>query len=74
MNNQMQLIQILTQLKNSPNPQQAMMSLFGGNPQFQQAMQLAQGNSEQQLMGLVQQVCQQRGVDFNALMQLLKGV
>lgn len=58
-----------------------MQSMFGGNmgamfqqmaqtnPQFSQAMQMARnGNPEQ----IVRQMCQQRGIDFNAFMSALR--
>ncbi len=73
-NSPMQLMQAVAQLKNSGNPQQAMMGMFGNNPQFQQLMQMTRGANEQQLMGMVQQTCQQRGIDFNQLMQTFKSM
>nr|DAK85918.1 MAG TPA: hypothetical protein [Caudoviricetes sp.] len=58
-----------------------MQSMFGGNmnamfqqmaqsnPQFSQAMQMARsGNPEQ----IVRQMCQQRGIDFNAFISALR--
>lgn len=43
--------------------------LAQANPQFAQVLQMAQnGNPEQ----IVRQMCQQRGVDFNAFMNALK--
>lgn len=43
--------------------------LAQANPQMAQAMQMARsGNPEQ----IVRQMCQQRGIDFNAFMNALK--
>nr|DAI30475.1 MAG TPA: UV excision repair protein [Caudoviricetes sp.] len=40
------------------------------NPQMAQAMQMVQGQNPE---ALVKQMCKQKGIDFNALMQALKG-
>lgn len=32
------------------------------------------GMNEQQLQGMVQNLCQQRGIDFNAIMQVMQGI
>ncbi len=69
-----QATQMATQLRNSSNPEQMLMSMFGNNPQVQGLLQATRGANEQQLMAMVQQTCQQRGIDFNALIQTLRGM
>lgn len=69
-----QATQMATQLRNSSNPEQMLMSMFGNNPQVQGLLQATRGANEQQLMTMVQQTCQQRSIDFNALIQALRGM
>lgn len=51
------------------NPMQMMqmlMSQMSGNPLFQQAQNMAQGKSPEQLKKTCENICRQKGVDFNA--------
>lgn len=43
---------------------QSMMSKFQGNPMFQQAQQMAQGKSPEQLKQTCMNICKNKGVDF----------
>ena len=48
------------------NPMQMMMNQLNGNPLFQQAQNMAQGKSPEQLKQTCENLCRQKGVDFNA--------
>lgn len=45
---------------------QMMMNQMNGNPLFQQAQNMAQGKSPEQLKQTCENLCRQKGVDFNA--------
>jgi hypothetical protein len=51
------------QIRNNPNPEQMFMRMFGNNPEVQGIMNQYKGMNEQQLQGMVQNLCQQRGID-----------
>lgn len=54
------------------NPQQGLQTLMQQNPQIAQVYQMAQGKSPAELEQLARNICQQRGIDFNAAMQAFK--
>lgn len=66
----MQVLQMAAQVRNNPNPEQMFMRMFGNNPEVQGIMNQYRGMNEQQLQGMVQNLCQQRGIDFNLLLTL----
>lgn len=68
MNNPMQL---MGQLQNSGNPAAMMQQMFGGNPLFQRAMQMANGKNPQQLQQTVINLARQQGINDQQLAQLL---
>lgn len=70
----MQVLQMAAQVRNNPNPEQMFMRMFGNNPEVQGIMDQYRGMNEQQLQGMVQNLCQQRGIDFNAIMQVMRGI
>lgn len=70
----MQVLQMAAQVRNNPNPEQMFMKMFGNNPEVQGIMNQYKGMNEQQLQGMVQNLCQQRGIDFNAIMQVMRGI
>lgn len=70
----MQVLQMAAQVRNNPNPEQMFMRMFGNNPEVQGIMNQYKGMNEQQLQGMVQNLCQQRGIDFNAIMQVMRGI
>lgn len=72
--NPMQIMQMLRQVGSSGNPQAMMNSMLMGNPQGQQILQMTQGMGSNQLQGLVQQACVQKGIDFNQLMQMVNSL
>lgn len=44
-----QMGQVINQIQNSQNPQAMMSQMFGNNPAFQRAMEVANGKSPQEL-------------------------
>lgn len=70
----MQVLQMAAQIRNNPNPEQMFMRMFGNNPEVQGIMNQYKGMNEQQLQGMIQNLCQQRGIDFNAIMQVMRGI
>ena len=70
----MQVLQMAAQIRNNPNPEQMFMRMFGNNPEVQGIMKQYRGMNEQQLQGMVQNLCQQRGIDCNAIMQVMRGI
>lgn len=63
--NPMQMMQMMMSGK-GVNPMQIMMNQLNGNPLFQQAQNMAQGKSPEQLKQTCENLCRQKGVDFNA--------
>lgn len=63
--NPMQMMQMMMGGK-GVNPMQMMMNQLNGNPLFQQAQNMAQGKSPEQLKQTCENLCRQKGVDFNA--------
>ena len=65
-------MQLFNQLRGNPNPMGMMQQMFGGNPAFQQAMNMVQGKSPQELQQTVMNLAQTRGIppqQLNILMQ-----
>lgn len=67
--NPMQLFQMFAQLKNNPNPMQAAKMMFGNNPLFGQAMQMAQGKDSNTIKSIIQNVAKERNIDPQQLTQ-----
>lgn len=63
------MMQAMQMMGNMQNPQQMMQGMLQNNPLFQRAQQMAQGKSEQELEQVARNLCQQRGVDFEAMKQ-----
>lgn len=73
-NGQNPMMQALQMMRNMQNPQQMMQGMFQNNTLFQRAQQMAQGKSEQELEQVARNLCQQRGVDFEAMKQQFQGM
>lgn len=73
-NGQNPMMQAMQMMRNMQNPQQMMQGMFQNNPLFQRAQQMAQGKSEQELEQVARNLCQQRGVDFEAMKQQFQGM
>ena len=50
--NPMEIMQIFNQLKSNPNPMVLMQQMYGNNPMFQQALNMAKGKSPAELQVL----------------------
>ena len=58
--------QLIGLLQGAQNPLQLMQNMMGNNPQFQRAMQMAQGKSPTELQQVCQNMCAQAGIDFGS--------
>lgn len=67
-NNPMQMIMQMMQ-GGGFNPDMFMQQ-FGGNPMFQQAQKMAEGKTPEQLMKMINNIAQQKGIDMNQLKQM----
>lgn len=54
------------------NPMQMFKSMYGNNPMFQRAMQMAEGKSEDEIKQVINNVCQQRGVNVQQALGMFK--
>lgn len=70
MNNPMQLMQMFNQIKGSNNPMGMMSQMFGNNPQFKMAQQMTQGKSPAEIQQVINNVCQQKGINQDQLKQM----
>lgn len=51
---------------NCMNPMEMMINqMFGNNPMFQRAKQMASGKNEQEIKQIAMNLCKQRGIDIN---------
>lgn len=48
------------------NPMALMMHQLQSNPMFNQAQQMAAGKSKEELIKTCENICRQKGIDFNA--------
>lgn len=48
------------------NPKTFMMNQLNSNPFFKQAQQMTQGKSPSEIKQICQNICNQRGIDFDA--------
>lgn len=64
------IMQILPQLSKCQNPMSMMMQMFGNNPQFQQALQVAQNKTPQQLEEYVRNICKTQNIDIDNLIKM----
>ena len=65
-------MQMFIQLKGTPNPMGAMQQMFGGNPMFQQAMNMAQGKSPEQLQQTFMNLAQTKGMNPQMVSMMLQ--
>ena len=65
--NPMEIMQMFNQLKSNSNPMALMQQMYGNNPMFQQAMNMAQGKSPAELHQTIMNLAQTRGIDPNVI-------
>ena len=68
----MEMMQALNRLRNQPNPLGVMQAMYGNNPQFQQAMNMAQGKTPEQLQQTAMNLAKTKGVDFQELLKMFQ--
>lgn len=51
------------------NPNQAFTSLMQSNPAMKRAMEMSQGKSPNEIQQVCKNICEQRGIDYNAALQ-----
>lgn len=69
--NPLTMMQMFNQIKGSNNPMGMMQQMFGNNPMFGRAMEMAQGKSPEQLKETVMNLAKQRGIDPQQAKQML---
>ena len=70
MQNPMQIMQILNQIKNSQNPMAVMQSMFGNNPAFSRAVQMANGKNPNEIKQIVENLAKEKGMDISQIQQM----
>lgn len=60
-------MQMIKMLQGVQNPMQMMQNMMGMNPQFQRAMQMAQGKSPAELQQVCRNMCCEIGVNFDEM-------
>lgn len=63
--------QIFQALQGGANPNVIAMQLAQKNPVFRNALNMANGRTPEQIIGMAQQMARQRGVDLNQVAQQL---
>lgn len=63
--------QIFQAVQNGANPNMIVMQLAQKNPVFQQALQMANGRTPDQIRDMAAHMAQQRGIDINQVAQQL---
>ena len=62
---------MFNQLKNSSNPAGMVQSMFGSNPLFQRAVEMAKGKSPEEIKQTALNIAQQRGISKEQAQQIL---
>lgn len=69
--NPMEIIQMFNQIKSNPNPMALMQQMFGGNPMFQQALNMSKGKSPLEMQQTIMNLAQTKGIDPTVIDNLL---
>lgn len=67
----MEVMQMFNQIKSNPNPMALMQQMFGGNPMFQQALNMSKGKSPLEMQQTIMNLAQTKGVDPTVINNLL---
>lgn len=70
MQNLMQMLQAISQIKNSGNPASAMQNMFGNNPAYSRAVEMAKGKSPKEIEQIVKNLAKERGIEETQLRQM----
>lgn len=68
------LAALIALIKSGGNPQVLINSMAAQNPKIGEAMQLLQGKSPQDMENICRDLCKQRGIDFNNVMQQVQSL
>lgn len=69
--NPMEIMQIFNQIRSNPNPMALMQQMFGGNPMFQQALNMSKGKSPLEMQQTIMNLAQTKGIDPTVIDNLL---
>lgn len=69
--NPMEVMQMFNQIKSNPNPMALMQQMFGGNPMFQQALNMSKGKSPLEMQQTIMNLAQTKGIDPTVINNLL---
>lgn len=69
--NPMEIMQIFNQIRSNPNPMVLMQQMFGGNPMFQQALNMSKGKSPLEMQQTIMNLAQTKGIDPTVIDNLL---
>lgn len=72
--NPLQMMQMLSQINNSQNPLQVLQGMYGNNPAFSRAMEMAKGKSPAELENTVKNLCKQSNIDFEQMKNMMKSM
>lgn len=65
-------LQLIQQLQGNKDPMGALKQMFGNDPKFQRALEMAEGKTPEQLQQTVKNLFEQRGMNFDEQMKPLK--
>ena len=68
------LATLIALIKSGGNPQVLINSMAAQNPKIGEAMQLLQGKSSQDMENICRDLCKQKGIDFNNVMQQVQSL
>ena len=69
--NPMEIMQIFNQIRSNPNPMVLMQQMFGGNPMFQQALNMSKGKSPLEMQQTIMNLAQTKCIDPTVIDNLL---
>lgn len=67
----MEVMQMFNQIKSNPDPMALMQQMFGGNPMFQQALNMSKGKSPLEMQQTIMNLAQTKGIDPTVINNLL---
>ena len=70
MQNPIQIMQMVGNIRNSQNPMAMMQYMFGNNPAFSRAMQMANGKNPDEIKKIVENLAKEKGMDMNQVQQM----
>lgn len=61
-------------MDNNQNPMMLMFQNLSSNPLFAQAQRMTQGKSEQEIIMIARNVCNEKGIDFDSALSNFKSM